>query len=123
LHVVVVGAVQLAVVPAVHVVRHAVWVPLQVRPLPQVLCVPGVHEPEPLHVPGVSVEPVHESQDEVGPRQAPVLVQLVAPQVPVVLHADEQQKLPPRHEPLAHIAWLEQAWPPTSRQLLPPTQV
>jgi hypothetical protein len=84
--------------------------------------VPAVQVPVPLQVPGVRVEPGfgHESQLVVGPLQAPVLVQLVAPQTPVVVQADVQQSV--RHALLAHRAFPEQLWPARRRQE-PETQV
>ena len=72
----------------------------------------------PLHDPGVStfVDALQLAQlvAELGPLHAPALVQLVAPQTPVVVQADVQQSV--RHALLAHAALPEQAWPAMSRQ-------
>jgi hypothetical protein len=78
----------------------------------------------PLHDPGVStfVDALQLAQlvAELGPLHAPALVQLVAPQTPVVVQADVQQSV--RQALLAHAAFPEQVWPAMSRQA-PETQV
>jgi len=109
---------------AAQVVLQAVPLVAQPKPFGQAPAVPAVQLPVPLHVPGVSVEPGfgHELQVvlEVGPLHVPALVQLVAPQTPVVVQADVQQSV--RHALLAHEAFPEQLWP-ARRRHEPETQV
>jgi hypothetical protein len=101
---------------AAQVVLQAVPLVAQPKLFGHAPAVPAVQLPVPLHVPGVSVEPGfgHEAQLVVGPLHAPVLVQLVAPQTPVVVQADVQQSV--RQALLAHEAFPEQPWPAMSRQ-------
>jgi hypothetical protein len=93
----------------VQTVRHDVLSAHWRLPL-QAAAVPALQVPVPLHDPGVSmfVAALQEAQlvAELGPLQAPVLVQLVAPQTPVVVQADVQQSV--RHALLAHEEFPEQ---------------
>jgi len=100
------------------VVLHAV-VLAQAKLPAHAAAVPAVQVPEPLQLPGVSVEPVQDAQlmAEVGYWHAPAPEQVVAPHVPPVVHAAVQQSV--RQASLAHSAFDPQAWPAESRQAVP----
>jgi hypothetical protein len=72
---------------------HAVAL-AQIRPPGQAAGEPATQPPDPLHALGVSVLPEQDEPQLVplpGPTQAPPALHEVAPQTPVVVHADEQQ--------------------------------
>jgi hypothetical protein len=100
-----------------HAVRQALPAALHVSAPGHAVGVPAWHVPEPLHVFGTSMFPVHVDPHEVplaGNTHAPVASQSVAPHVPPVVHDAAQQWVPEPdgpQTPAAHWSFAEHAAP------------